>query len=118
MPGALGNAAGWSLADAGDVLGLGTLRPFLDLELDLHPLVERLVPFGVDRRVGHETVGAVLACDEPVSLAVVEPLHFSLGHFRTSNSLSRTLLSSRRGPSGIPGHRSHPAGPYKKTTWW
>src|SRR5689334_21743371 len=89
-------------ADASDVLGLRTLRTFLDLELDLHPLVERLVPLGVDGRVVHENVGAILTRDEPVPLAVVEPLHFSLGHFKTSNPYREPIFVR---DAGLPASR-------------
>src|SRR5262249_19766874 len=92
------------VSDADDVLRLRTLRALLDLELDLLTLVERLVPLGVDRGIMDENVRAVLARDESVTLAVVEPLHFSLGHDR---NLLASFRSSRRNcgtPSrGAPG---------------
>src|SRR5262249_29143476 len=83
-----------------DVLGLRTLRPFLDFELDLHALVERLVPLGTDGGVVHEDVRTVLTGDETVSLAVVEPLDPSSGH--DQNLLARTdaVHQSGRGDSG------------------
>src|SRR5215204_1686639 len=66
--------------DALHVGGVESLRPRLDLELDLLTLGERFEPIHCDRGEVDEDVLASLLFDETVPLRVIEPLHFPSGH--------------------------------------
>src|SRR6266571_1410382 len=77
--------------DLVDVGRLESLRALGDLELDGLALLESLVPFALDGGEVDEDVRSILLLDESVPLAVIEPLHFSPGHW------ARPLLSSKRG---------------------
>src|SRR5262249_52671514 len=69
----------WS--DRADVLGLRTLRPLGDLELDPLVLVEAPVATHRDRgEVGEHVVTATVRRDEPVPLLSVEPFDRTLHH--------------------------------------
>src|SRR5438270_8369098 len=70
--------------EAGDVCCLQALGTFSDLEFDSLPLVERSVPFSLNRGEVDEHVLTGLTLDESETLARVEPLNCSL--FFHSNS--------------------------------
>jgi len=63
---------------ADDVLSLKTFRSLLDFEFHSLAFVERLVPFGLDRRKVHEHILTGLALNETKTLCCVKPLHCSL----------------------------------------
>src|SRR5712675_31867 len=79
---------GWRFRKGGsdllDVRGLQPLRSLRHLEGDRLTLVQRLVAVPLDGGEVNEDVRPVLLLDETVSLAVVEPFHFTCRH--------RTLL--------------------------
>ncbi len=60
---------------------LPTLGPLHHIELHGLAFLQALEALGVDRRVVHEDVFAVLTRDEAEALRVIEPLHSTLFHF-------------------------------------
>src|SRR5262245_39866845 len=68
----------WVRSNRLHVLRLLALRAVDNLELHGLPLVQRLVPFLLDRRELNENVRAALVpSDEPVALRGVKPLHLA-----------------------------------------
>ena len=69
-----------------DVLSLKTFRSLLNFEFHCLAFVERLVPFGLDRRKVHEHILTGLALNETKTLRCVKPLHCTLffGHLNYS----------------------------------
>src|SRR5919108_1263831 len=75
------------LGDRSDVCRLRTFGAFALLELDARTLGEGLEPLTGDVAVMHEHIlRALVRGDEPVPLAVVEPLHGSSCHQKTPPS--------------------------------
>src|SRR6185295_394537 len=99
LAGAFGIVDGEVSAYANHVLRLRSLGALLDLELHFRTFVESLVSLGSDGGIMNEDVRTVLTRDEAIALAVVEPLHPSLGH--DQNLLAETR--SGRGTPTVPG---------------
>lgn len=59
------------------LVGLWTLLPLNDVELDLVPLFQTFVPINLDGAVVDENVGSVVSSDESVAFGVVKPLDFA-----------------------------------------
>jgi len=70
------------------VRGLRSFRTFGDVELNAPAFLERLEPLADNSRVVDENVGPVFTLDEAETFAVVEPLHSTFCHAR-STSLPR-----------------------------
>src|SRR5262245_40084653 len=87
------------LGNHSDVGSLGALGTLGDLELHLLTLLEGLVARSEDRREVHEDVVTALLLDEPVPLAVVEPLHFAYCHDRLTSF--QGLPPDRRRVTGV-----------------
>jgi len=75
--------------EARDLIGLGTLAPLDDVELNFITLFEALIALALDGTVMYEYVCPALAAEEAVPLCVIEPLYgaFILCHW--SHSLIR-----------------------------
>jgi len=71
-----------------DLIGLGTLCPLDDVELDLIALFEALIALALDRAVMNEDVRPAVAAEEAIALCVVEPLHSALVLCQWSDSLT------------------------------
>src|SRR2546425_5698472 len=101
-------ALGSDLADVGSGRSLLSL---LDLELHRITLGERPEALRLDRRVMDEHVFApVVRCDETIPLAVVEPLHLTLGHLTQppdSGSVRSPLPPTRSSPCCTAHRMSH-----------
>jgi hypothetical protein len=63
-------------------VGLRSLLPLNDVELNLVAFFQALVPIKLDRAVMNKHVGPVVPADKAVALCVVKPLHltFVLSH--------------------------------------
>ena len=59
------------------LVGLWTLLPLNDVELDLVPLFQTLVSINLDGAVVDEDVGSVVSSYESVAFGVVKPLDFA-----------------------------------------
>ena len=59
------------------LVGLWTLLPLNDVELDLVPLFQTLVSINLDGAVVDEDVGSVISSDESVAFGVVKPFDFA-----------------------------------------
>jgi hypothetical protein len=77
-----------------DLIGLGTLCPLDDVELDLIALFEALVALALDGAVVNEDVRPALAAEEAIALCVVEPLYGALVLCQWSDSLTCSCLRS------------------------
>jgi hypothetical protein len=88
-----------------DVLGLGTLRVFDDIELDDLTLSKASETRRVDGGMVDENVLAtVIALDESETLLIVEPLHLARGH--ASDSLkSRPDPENKKTPGARTKHQ-------------
>jgi hypothetical protein len=64
--------------EARDLIGLRTLRPLNNVELNLIALFEALVALALDGAVVNEDVGPTIPAEESVALCVVEPLYRAL----------------------------------------
>jgi len=60
------------------VLRLQTFRPLLDFELDLLPLIQRLVSVALNGGEVYEHILARLALNKSKTFRSVEPLHYTL----------------------------------------
>jgi hypothetical protein len=60
------------------VLRLQTFRPLLDFELDLLPLIQRLVTVALNGGEVYEHILARLALNKSKTFRSVEPLHYTL----------------------------------------
>ena len=70
-----------------DLIGLRTLCPLDDVELDLIALFEALIALALDRAVMNEDVRPAVAAEEAVTLCVVEPLYGAFVLCQWSHSL-------------------------------
>src|SRR5215467_15869476 len=84
------------LADEFDVLCLGLLLTFRDVELGPLPFIEAEVAATCDRAEVHEHIWATFNLDETVALVAVEPLHRALRH----RDLLRSGCGARHGDGG------------------
>jgi hypothetical protein len=60
------------------LIGLGSLSPLNNIELDLVTFFQALIPLALNGTVMNEDIGAVIAAEESVPFCVVEPLNRSL----------------------------------------
>jgi hypothetical protein len=93
-----------------DAIGLGAFFALNDVEFDLVPFLEALIAVQLNGAIVHEYIGTIFPPDEPISLGVVEPLHFSL----VLRHEARTFLRERRAVC-LQAHNSHST-PTKQTS--
>src|SRR5262245_18580790 len=89
------------MLDLGNVGCLEPLGSLGDLEFDRLALIQGLVSVTLNRGEMDENICPILLLDESVPLAVVEPLHLSLGHRAPSHSRCR-----RSAPPHAPSSRT------------
>jgi hypothetical protein len=70
------------LAGYNDIGGLQALGTLLDRELDLLAFFQIAIAIALDSGIVNEDVRTILASDETITLAAVEPLNGSDGAFR------------------------------------
>jgi len=81
------NRGGWArkclngccrLRDLCDLVGLRSLLPLNNLELNRIAFLQGLKALTLDGRVMNENISSAVLADEAISLAIVEPLYLSL----------------------------------------